>query len=504
VTRFIRFAALLLLALGAGAPSAGAQTARLTILHTNDTHGHLLPFSYPDARGRELQGLRTYTDIGGIARRATLVKRIRQEQQARDAAVWLVDVGDYSDGTPFSIEYRGEADVAAMNAAGYDLGTLGNHEFNYSAAQVRKLVAASKYQLLSANITDRATGKPLLTPFVIRNVGGVRIAVFGLTTREASGYPAGKEAFDVADEIESARRMVAALESRADIVILLSHAGENVDERLAAEVPGLDVIVGGHSHSRLPSGNFVWRSEDLLAAGANGTVIVQAHQWGGELGRLDLLFDKDSRGAWRIDRYRARLLPITGDLAPDAGVAAVVEQFWAPISQRYGEVIGQAAGEFSSRGDDAAEYNLMSDALRETFSADFAMENMGGIRAPLLRGAITRGDLVTLDPFNNTVMLFEATGREIRQILERHSPAVSGLKYRVQDRKLVEATIAGQPLDDTKTYSGVTNSYFAGTALKGMAMKDTGRPRLETLIAYIRKKGTIAPAYDGRRVVVRQ
>lgn len=503
--RSFQLFAALVLCLVAGAPLAGAQAVPLTILHTNDTHSHLLPFSYPDAAAgsRELQGLRTYKDIGGIARRATLVKRIREELKGRNTTTWLVDVGDYSDGTPFSLEYHGEADLAAMNAAGYDFGTLGNHEFNNTAAQLKKLIAATRYQLVSSNTTDRATGKPLAPPSVIRIVGGVRVGIFGLTTHEAATYPAGKEAVDVGDEIQAAQKTVAALRPQVDVVVLLSHAGEETDERLAAEVPGIDVIVGGHSHTRLPSGTFVWRSEDLRATDINGTVIVQAHQWGGELGRLDLLFVKDAKGGWHVDRYRARLLPITSDIEADPGVAAVVDQFWKPISGRYGEVIGQAAGEFSSRGDDAAEYNLMADAVRETFHADFDMENMGGIRAPLLRGPITRGDLVTLDPFNNTVVLFKATGREIRQLLERHSPAVSGIKYRIQDRKLVDVTIGGQPLDDDKTYNGATNSYFAGSALKNMATQDTGKARLDTLIEFIRQKGTVQPAYDSRRIVVR-
>ncbi len=269
----------LLIALAAAAlvaAPAAAQSVSLTILHTNDTHGHLLPFSYPDAAasGGQLQGLRAYRNIGGIARRATLVRRLRQELEARKVAVWLADVGDYSDGTPFSTEYHGEADVAAMNAVGYDLGTLGNHEFNYPAAQVRKLIGLSKYVLVNANATDRTTSKPLLPRYVVRQVGPVRVAVFGLITREAATYPAGKEAFDVADEVQSAKQVVAELRSKADIIILLSHAGESLDERIAAEVPEIDVIVGGHSHSRLPSGDFVWRSEDLRSSSSNGTVIV--------------------------------------------------------------------------------------------------------------------------------------------------------------------------------------------------------------------------------------
>jgi 5'-nucleotidase / UDP-sugar diphosphatase len=483
---------------------ASAQPVSLTILHTNDTHGHLLPFSYPDsaASGRELQGLRTYKNIGGIARRATLVKQLRQRLEARKVAVWLADIGDYSDGTPFSIEYHGEADVAAMNAVGYDLGTLGNHEFNNTAAQLRKLIGMTKYQLLCANATDRATAKPVVQPYVIRNVGPVRVAIFGLITKEASTYPAAKEAFDVTDEIPAAKQMVALLAPKADIIILLSHAGENLDQRIAAEVPGIDVIVGGHSHSRLPSGEFVWRSDDLLASSVNGTVIAQAYQWGGELGRLDLLFNKDEKGAWRVDRYRAQLIPVGPEVPDDAGVTAVVDRFWKPIAPQYGEVIGQAAAEFASRGDDLAEYHLVSDALRETFNADFAMENLGGVRAPLLRGAVTKADLVTLDPFNNTVVTFQATGKEIRQLLQRYSPAVSGIRYRLQNRELTEVTVGGQPLDESRTYNGVTNSYFAGFALKGFTFKDTGKARLDTLIQYIRTKGTVRPSYDGRRIVV--
>jgi 2',3'-cyclic-nucleotide 2'-phosphodiesterase (5'-nucleotidase family) len=499
--RLCLLAASLLLAAG----TAVAQPVTLTILHTNDTHGHLQPFSYPDAAasGRELQGLRLYKDIGGIARRASIVKAIRSGLAGQKSEAWLVDVGDYSDGTPFSIEYHGEADVAAMNATGYDFGTLGNHEFNNPVAQVRKLIGMAKYQLVCANVTDRTTGKPAMTPYVIRNVGPVRIGVFGLMTREAATYPAGKEAFDVADEIESARKTVAALRPQADIIVLFSHSGEDVDQRLAEAVPEIDVIVGGHSHSRLASGEMVWHSEDLKATSVGGTVIVQAHQWGGELGRLDLLFQKDGKGVWQVERYRARLIPVTSNIKEDAGVAAVVNQFWQPIAPRYGEVVGQADGEFSGRGDDMAEYNLMADAIREMFKTDFAVENLGGVRAPLLRGAVTRGDLITLDPFNNTVVLFKATGRELRQLLERHAPAVSGIRYRLQNRTLAEVTIGGRPLEDDRTYTGVTNSYFASVALKGITVQDTGKPRVDTLIEYVRQKGTITPAYDSRRIVVR-
>jgi 2',3'-cyclic-nucleotide 2'-phosphodiesterase (5'-nucleotidase family) len=482
-----------------------AGTARLTILHTNDTHGHLLPFSYPQgpAGGPGMEGLNVRTNVGGIARRAALARTLKTELAQVGTRVWLIDAGDFSDGTPFSTEYHGEADVAAMNATGYDFATLGNHEFNNPLAQTRKLIGLAKYPILCANAVETSTGKPLAEASRVETVGPLRVGLFGLVTREAATYPAAKEGVTILDETQTARKMVAALRAKADIVVLISHCGDQMDNVLAATVPGIDVIVGGHSHSRLPSGEFVWRSEDLKADEVNGTVIVQAHQWGGELGRLDLLFEQNPAGAWHVDRYRARLLPITSEMAIDPAVAEIVDRYWKPLAPKYGDVVGTAAGDFASRGDDMAEYNLMADAVRETFGTDIEFENTGGVRAPLVKGPITRTDLITLDPFDNTVVTFKMSGRDLKAVLLKHRPAVSGIRYRIEGGQLIEASVGGQPVDDTRIYSGATNSYFAGFALGGTEIQKTGRPRVEVLADYIRKRGTVTPAYDGRRVVIR-
>jgi 5'-nucleotidase/UDP-sugar diphosphatase len=482
-----------------------AATARLTILHTNDTHSHLLPFSYPQgsAAGPGLEDLRERSNIGGIARRAALVSRIRSELEAAGTQVWLIDAGDFSDGTPFSTEYHGEADVAAMNAVGYDFATVGNHEFNCPLAQTKKLIGLVKYPILCANAVERSTGRLLAEPSRVETVAGVRIGLFGLVTHETVSYPAAKEGVTILDEVDTAKKIVSSLRRQADIVVLISHCGEQMDNQLAAVVPGIDVIVGGHSHSRLPSGEFVWRTEDLQADAVNGTVIVQAHQWGGELGRLDLLFAKDRSGAWHVDRYRARLLPITSDMPTDPAVAEVVDRYWRPLIPTYGEIVGTAAGDFASRGDDMAEYNLMADAVRETFGTEIELENMGGVRAPLVKGPITRTDLIALDPFDNTVVTFRISGRDLKSVLLKHRPAVSGIRYRIEGARLVEASVGGQPIDDDRSYSGATNSYFSGIALAGIELQKTGRLRADVLTEYVRKKGTVTPTYDGRRVLVR-
>jgi 5'-nucleotidase/UDP-sugar diphosphatase len=497
--------AILLITLMSG-PSR-AQSTSLTILHTNDTHSHLLPFSYPAVIDpcSPSAALPGRTDIGGIARRATRVREIRSEQKARGIPVWLVDTGDFSDGTFFSIEYLGEADVAAMNAVGYDFAALGNHEFIHSLAQTQRLISLASYPILCANVLLKATKEPLAQVYRVEQTGPVRVGIFGLVTVEARSYPAVKEGVIIADPVRTAQRVVAKLRSeKADIIVLISHCGEEVDKRIASTVPGIDVIVGGHSHSRLPSGELIPRTGELMADEVNGTIIVQAYQWGGELGRCDLMFKKDPAGAWHVDRYRARLIPITAAIQPDARVTAVVDRYWKPIAPRYAEVIGEAAEDFSSRCDDWAEYNLVADAIRETFGKEIELENIGGVRSPLLKGKITRGDLVALDPFANTVVTFQITGLKLRKLLKKYTPAVSGVRYRMENGELLETTINGQPLQADRQYTGATNSYFAGRALKEARVKfqDTNKQRLDALIAYIRHKGTIHPVYDERRRVI--
>ncbi|MCA1996075.1 MAG: 5'-nucleotidase C-terminal domain-containing protein, partial [Armatimonadetes bacterium] len=244
-----------------------------------------------------------------------------------------------------------------------------------------------------------------------------------------------------------------------------------------------------------------WAGDELFQDRINGTIIVQAFQWGGELGRLDLLLSRGKTG-WTVSRYRASLIPITAKIPEDPQVAAVVERFWRPIAAKYGEVVGEAVADVAPRYDDLAEYNLVADAVRETLGVQFDLENIGGVRAPLVKGPITMGDLVTMDPFNNTVVTTKLTGAQLKAVLLKQKPAVSGIRYRIEGGKLVEASIAGEPIQDDQTYVGAANSYFANYALKDYGYQDTGRSRLQVLVDYVRGKGRILPTYDGRRVVI--
>lgn len=478
-----------------------AQTVELTILHTNDTHGHLLPYSYPEIYPpySDLSRLAARQNIGGAARRASLVKRIRAEKGHQTL---LIDAGDICDGTPFSTEYSGDADIAVMNALGYDIACPGNHEFSPPLAQVRKMIATAKFPYLCANVTDKATGKPLYTPYVIKEVGGAKIAFLGLMTYDARTYRAAREGLEMEPPIDVAKRLVPELRKQADLVICVNHIGVDVDRMLAASVPGIDVIVGGHSHTLLPAPLFLADKPSTNPLAVNGTVIVQDFQWGGTLGRLDLTLARATDGRWAVKKYAGRLLPVTSTVPEDPQVAAVVSTFWKPIAPKYAAVVGQAADDFAEKGSDHAEYHLVADAVREGLNLEFDIENMGGVRAPLTKGAISFGDVVSLDPFGNTIVTFRATGRQIKEILSRNRPAVSGIRYVMDGGRLLEATLNGKPLEDEHIYSGATNSYYAPFILKEITDKtDTKTPRLDMVLQYLKKHAPVQPAYDGRRIL---
>ena len=475
------------------------KTVSLTILHTNDTHGHLLPYSYPSGSDptSETAHLSVWRDIGGAARRATLVNRIRAE---KGHATLVIDAGDINDGTPFSVEYHGEADIASMNAIGYDVACPGNHDFNIPFPQVLKNRDAAQFAYLCANVRLKDGGSSVFKQFVIKDVSGIKVAFFGLTTVDGATYPGAKSTVNIADPVAEAKQLVPLLRKQSDIIIAVTHIGVMEDQRLAREVPGIDVIVGGHSHTMLPDGLSAVSTpgSDLVRP----TIIVQNFQWAGTLGRLDLSFQQIG-SRWRINKFTEKLLPITSALKDDRKTAAVVAKYWDPIKTKYAVVLGTASDDFTERGDDFAHYNLVADVIHETMKTEFDIENVGGVRAPLVKGPITYGDMFTMDPFGNTVVTFKISGSDLKALLAKAVPAVSGIRYEVQNGLLTAATINGKPIVDNVVYVGSTNSYLASQPeMKSATEKvDTKRARLDLVMEYIRSKKTVSPSYDGRRKI---
>ena len=508
------FLAFALLAGTAPLRAAPGDKKSFVLLHSNDQHGHLLPFSYPVrvSPGDDTAQMPVRKNIGGIARRATLVKQIR----AREKNVFLFDAGDCMDGTPFSTEFFARADYDAMNGVGYDYGVPGNHDFNMTAAQFDQLVRLVKFPFLLANVYHKGGDKSPLPPYRIADWDGLKVAVFGLTTYSTRTYKAVEEAFRVRDPVEVAREMVPRLRKQADLVVLVAHNGLDVDRRIAREVPGIDIIVGGHSHTRVPYGVYVL-ADNPGPEDPKGTIVVQAHQWVGELGRLDVTVTEGADNRWRVAQYAAALMPVTDRYADDPAVARTVAGYWDRIKGKYAAVVGQATDDFSDPdGMDPTNYYLVADAVRETFGAEFELENFGGVRAPILKGPITVGDLVTLDPFGNTIYTFKIKGADLKRLLADTRPATSAtLRYELRREesssgggstarrsrwRLASATVNGRPIEDDRLYAGATSSYYFGRSVKSYAVDavDTGRQRLDVVTEYIRKNSPITPKPDGR------
>ncbi len=493
------------MALPALALAGPGDTKNFTLLHTNDQHGHLLPFSYPDrfSPSEDVARMPFTKDIGGIARRATLVKKLKAETKN----CFLIDAGDCMDGTPFSVEFLAKADYECMNAVGYDFGVFGNHDYNMSPSQFLELQKAVQFPLLLANASNKTDGKPPLAPYVITNWDGLKVALFGLVTKSTESYTAAKTLYKIDDPIDTAAKLVPELRKQADLVIAITHIGLDEDRDLARKVPGIDVIVGAHSHTRIPVGvyEFAYRPG---AGDPKGTVIVQDHQWCGELGRLDLTVTQGQDGRWRVSRFAEQLIPITKSLAEDPIVSAKVNGFWAKIKPKYDIVLGEALGDFTDSYDNALEptnYHLVADAVQEVQKVEFDLENRAGVRAALTKGKITEGDLISMDPFDNTVFTFQITGQQLKKLLIGSRPISSAnLRYVLQkiDKKWqwASGTIKNKPIEDTAVYTGATSTYFFTRFVRRVATNgtDTGKLRRDLVREYIKKNTPLKPVEDKR------
>ncbi len=288
-------------------PAAAPDAVRITLLHINDAHGRLESYAV------------NRRSVGGYARLATLVADARAEPGV--ARVFLVDAGDVvAAGQPLTARTGGRANIAVMNHLGFDAWVPGNHEFYMGVESVQVLVRAARFPTLAANLAVKATGEPLGRPFVIEKAGPVRIAFFGLGIVSAD-HPSA-EAVAVADPLVTAADLVPRLREQADVVVALSHRGVVDDHSLAMAVPGIDVIVGGHTHTVLPEG--------ARFKGPDGreVLIVQAGQRLEALGRVDLVCAKVD-GRWRVVRAAARLIPVDSDVKVDRPVADLIARLAA-------------------------------------------------------------------------------------------------------------------------------------------------------------------------------
>ncbi|MGZ9585570.1 bifunctional metallophosphatase/5'-nucleotidase [Paenibacillus marinisediminis] len=472
-----------------------AITIQLTIGHTNDVHGHVL-----DDGKVEM----------GYAKLVTLMKELRAE----NPNTMLIDAGDMIQGTIYANLSKGESITTLVNPIGYDMMVAGNHEFDFGHEQLSKVSKMFKFPVLGANVFD-ANNKLLLEPYMIKEIEGKKFAFLGLITEETPivTHPDNVKGLTFKDPVDVAKEWVPMLRSMADEVIIVSHSGLAADREIAKQVEGVDLIIGGHSHTKLTKPELV-----------NGVYIVQDWEYGKSLGRVDMFYHNDE-----LVHFSSGLIEYNKDTVADAETAKRVEELKKNTDGQLNEKIGTASvlldGERTKiRAEETNLGNLVADAMLERtrtmpgFEADVALTNGGGIRASIQAGDITKRNLYDALPFPNTLAVVEATGKELRAALENgvskieesggRFPHVSGMSFTFDIKqpagsRVTNVKVGGQPIDDAKTYRVATNDFIiAGGDGYEMLKKDsalnTGVTLYEVVEQYIINAKAVSAKLDGR------
>lgn len=500
ITCVISILAVLIFPFRSTAMARQAEVA-LTILHVNDTHGHIVP--YLD------KNIDPEKPVSGAEYLAGMVER---ERKANPNGTILLSGGDMFQGTPISNVFQGKPVVEIMNYLHYDAMVLGNHEFDWGQDTLHSIVSSASFPVISANTLKRGGGRlPGVKPYVILKRQGIRIAIIGITTPETyySSKPENLTGLTFASPEKVLPPIIRHVRAKgASLVVVLSHEGLEADRLLARKVSGIDIIVGGHSHTTV---------KDPVVE--SGTVIVQAGSNGIYLGALHVVINKKTKKVVSFTRRdELELVSPSAGVQMDPSVAQIVDRYESQVKAEFSRVIGTAAVDLVR--DPNRESNLgdiIADAMRQSSGAQIAFQNRGGIRADIPKGPITLETLFTVLPFDDDIISMELTGEQILEMLEKSVQAenllqVSGMRivYDLSNPsggKVVTAEVAGKPLESRKTYRVATNDFLASVGgtfevLKKGTNVTTGQPQRDAVADYIGKNSPInAPTME--RVVFR-
>ncbi|AYZ31843.1 bifunctional UDP-sugar hydrolase/5'-nucleotidase UshA [Serratia sp. FDAARGOS_506] len=501
------------LTLLSGAASAWEKdkTYAITILHTNDHHGHFWQNDHGEY---------------GLGAQKTLVDGIRQEVAAQGGSLLLLSGGDINTGVPESDLQDAEPDFRGMNLVGYDAMAIGNHEFDNPLSVLRQQEKWATFPLLSANIYQKSTGQRLFKPYALFDKQGIKIAVIGLTTDDTAkmGNPEYFTDIEFRVPAPEAKRVVEQLrkDEKPDVIIAATHMGHYDNGEHGSNAPGdvemarslpagyLDMIVGGHSQDPVCMAGDNRKQVDYVPGTPcspdrqNGTWIVQAHEWGKYVGRADFEF---RNGELKLVHYQ--LIPVnlkkkvekadgtservyyTQQIAEDPAMMKLLTPFQEKgkeqLSVKIGSVNGKLEGDRSKvRFVQTNLARVMLAAQMERADADFAVMSGGGVRDSIESGDITYKNVLKVQPFGNTLVHVDMKGSEIEQYLAvvANMKPDSGAYAQFANVSLVadgkgvsEVKINGQPLQADKTYRMATLNF---NALGG-----DGYPKLDGLPSYV-------------------
>ncbi len=500
----------------------------ITILHTNDHHGHPVAFYDYPAGGQ-----------GGLPAQATLVKEVRAENDY----VMVLSAGDFNTGRPESNFFKAEPDIIGMNYIRYDALAMGNHEFDPSPADMQKQIADSNFPWLCANVVDE-NGDYIdnVVPYIIKDYKTFKVAIIGLmgTSTEDTGNPANIEGYVFRDEVEVANELVPMLKEQADIVIALVHVGlydseEEGSRRIAAQVPGLALVVDGHTHTKVEEAVMVKN----VVTGLD-VPIVQAKHWGLYMGKATISFMNGD-----VTDFAYELLPVNvktreklddgssvyhfvgKEYANDKELLSLLIPYVDKVDAVLNEVIGSATAPFlnsDTRKMETPIGNLVADSMQwfctsQNLKTDFAFQNGGGIRTAIADGEIQKSTIYEVLPFDNSVSISTLKGSDVIELFAltpgnvTHGamPQVSkevSFTIDVANNMVEDLLINGKPVDPNAEYRIATNSYLSagGDGYKifknAVEYYDTSLMQRDALIDYmVEMGGVITPMTDGRMLV---
>ena len=507
------------------------KTYNITILHTNDHHGHFWRNEHAEY---------------GLAAQKTLVDSIRKEVAEKGGSVLLLSGGDINTGVPESDLQDAEPDFRGMNLIGYDAMAIGNHEFDKPLTVLRQQEKWAKFPLLSANIYQKSTGERLFKPWAIFKPQGIKIAVIGLTTDDTAkiGNPENFTDIEFRKPTDEAKLVIQELQTteKPDVLIAATHMGHYDNGDHGSNAPGdvemarslpagaLTMIVGGHSQDPVCMAAENKKQVDYVPGTPcapdqqNGIWIVQAHEWGKYVGRADFEF---RNGEMKLVHYQ--LIPInlkkkitydngeservlyTPQIPENQQMLSLLTPFQnkgqAQLNVKVGSVNGHMEGDRSKvRFVQTNLARLLLAAQMDRTGADFAVMSGGGIRDSIETGDITYKDVLKVQPFGNTVVYSDMTGKEVTEYLSAVAqkkpdsgayPQFANVSFVATAAGLQDLKIKGEPVDPAKTYRMATLNFNAsgGDGYPAIDKKpgyvNTGFVDAEVLKQYIEKNSPL-------------
>ena len=482
-------AAAMLAACAQRPPLAADANYKLTVLHTNDHHGRFW---------------RNDDGEYGLAARKTLIDGIRQQVKASGGHSLLLDGGDVNMGVPESDTQDAEPDFKGMNMLGYDAMAVGNHEFDKPLSVLNKQQSWIKFPMLSANIYK--DGKRLFKPYQVFDFAGLKVAVMGLTTDDTAKMvdPENVRGIEFRKPAAEAAGLMSELKRQAHVVIATTHMGHFPDGKsgisaagdveMARAVSGLNLIVGGHSQNPVCMSAENKRNEAYVPGTPcapdrqNGAWIVQAHEWGKYVGRADFEY---RQGELKLLRYE--LIPVNlkksvkgadGKSSKVLYGASIAEdpamlEFLKPYQDKGRAALDVKVGAVDNKleGDRALVRKqptnlgvLIATAMKNKAKADLAIMNAGGVRDSIKPGDVTYKDVLKVQPFSNTLVYVELTGKEVLDYLNAAAkmspgsgafPQFAGVRMTISGGVVSDVQIAGAPLNPQKTYRLALNNFQA-------------------------------------------